>query len=345
MISIVVPIYNGEKYIEDCIKSIWRQTYQNWELIIIDNASTDDSFILCKDFACRDDRIQVLHQHYNIGVSVARNLGIEKARGKYITFIDVDDWVEDDYLERLLAMQKKKNADMVICEYNKVGDREREILKNQRRNKVNTANRATESPDKDTQETNKGKYHIKVYESKDYLERYFLKGNTHCWGVLFDRELLYGIYFPKGMSIGEDMLFLLEVAENAKTIVVTDYKGYYYYINESGAMNKKFTPGYMDQITCWEKALCKIRESYPELVARVESILVVSVLLVVGKLSELGKEERKQYIDEENKCYETFLKYGKKKEIQKFLPGGYPLKVFIYRYFPEVYIFLYGKLK
>ena len=343
MISIVVPIYNGENYIEDCVRSILSQTYQDWELILIDNASLDESLQVCKNFSCKDDRIQVLQQHRNMGVSAARNLGIEKARGEYITFIDIDDWVEPDYLERLVTLQQKKKADMVVCEYNKVYDNDRvpfkEQIKNQGKVVSQTQNHIEEVS------ADKINCQLKVYETKEYLEKYFLNGNTHCWGILFDRELLYGIYFPKGITIGEDMLFLLDVAQNARTIVVTNYKGYNYYINESGAMNKKFTASYMDQITCWERALKVIGEKYPLLITRVESILVVSVLLVIGKLSELDSEERKQYIEEESRCQETFMKHGTKKEIRKFLPQGYPFKVFVYRFFPKIYMNLYGKVR
>ena len=327
MISIVVPIYNGEKYIEDCIRSILLQTYQDWELILIDNASEDDSLGMCKEYARQDDRIEVLHQHRNVGVSAARNLGIEKARGEYITFVDVDDWITQDYLERLLYLLKEKKSDMVICKYTKVYDADRKQVEQ----------KSTIGPNDKIQGV--------IYNTKDYLENYFLNGNTHCWGVLYDRNLLDGINFPKGISIGEDMLFLLEVAEKAQSIVVTEYKGYFYYINESGAMKKKFTASYMDQITCWEKALQKVREMYPHLIAKVESILVVSVLLVVGKLAELDKKDRIAYKEQEAKCYAIFMEYAQKKEIRKYLPSGYPLKVCMYRFFPQVYISLYGRLK
>ena len=339
MISIIVPIYNGEKYIEDCLKSILVQTYTQWELILIDNASTDDSLQICKEYAAKDDRIQVFHQHHNKGVSVARNLGIEKARGDFITFIDVDDWVEADYLERLYAIQKKKNADMVVCEYQKAYDKDREILREifLKRMQARLSEKSDNREDKKCQ--------LKTYETKEYLEKYFLEGNTHCWGVLFERKLLDGIYFPKGMSIGEDMLFLLDASKNADTIIATNYKGYCYYINENGAMNKKFTSSYMDQIYCWERALEYINDGYSELAIKVESILVVSVLLVVGKLAQLDTSARKEYAKEEEECYKIFMKYAVKKDINKFLSAGYLPKVMLYRYLPKVYIYLYGKLK
>ena len=345
MISIVVPIYNGENYIEDCVRSILAQTYQDWELILVDNASEDSSLSKCKDFAAKDDRIEVLQQHRNMGVSAARNLGIEKTRGEFITFIDIDDWVNPDYLEKLMAIQQKKNAEMVVCEYSKVYDSDRELLRNQRKVNGNLVKQSLDSEHNIYQQTVETKNHLKMYDTKEYLEKYFLNGNTHCWGVLFDRNLLHGIYFPKGVSIGEDMLFLLEVAQNAKQIVVTDYEGYNYYINESGAMKKKFTASYMDQIICWERALKMVSDKFPQLIDKMESILVVSVLLVIGKMSELTDEERKQYIEEEHRCRETFMKYGTKKEIGKFLPKGYPTKIFVYRYFPKLYMSLYGKIR
>ncbi|MBR5597746.1 MAG: glycosyltransferase [Lachnospiraceae bacterium] len=337
MISIVVPIFNGEKYIKDCITSILLQTYVDWELLLIDNASDDDSLRLCKEYAVKDDRIQVLHQHRNMGVSVARNLGMEKARGEFVTFVDIDDWIEDDYLERLFAFQNQNKADMVICGYQKAFDKDRQVLQDRlKKQKENQA--CIENSIQKTE-------WFKAYNVEEYLEHYFLEGNTHCWGVLYQRQLLEGVQFPKGITIGEDMLFLLEIAQKTKNLVITDYKGYHYYINEAGAMKKKFTLSYMDQIVCWERALQKIEKNYPKLRVKVISIILVSILLVVGKISELTTDERKEYEMVEKKCYDTFLKYIKVKGVQKFLPKGYPIKVFIYQHFPLVYIKLYGSLR
>lgn len=100
MISIIVPVYNVEKHLEKCIKSIIGQTYQNWELILINDGSSDQSETICDEYAELDSRIRVYHQ-VNSGASVARNKGIELAGGKFITFIDADDWVEANYLEEV----------------------------------------------------------------------------------------------------------------------------------------------------------------------------------------------------------------------------------------------------
>ena len=325
MISIVIPVYNAEKYLNKCIDSVLGQTYPNWELILIDNGSTDDSMTICKEYAGKDNRITAIHQYQNKGVSVARNLGMQRCSGEFITFIDADDWVREDYLETLIRIQKAQLADMVICEYDFVYDEDR----------TKVSSKSQENED----------HKLRVYNTEQYLENYLLEGNPHCWGVLYKNTLLDHLNFPVGLTIGEDLLFILEAAMRAEKIVVTEYKGYQYYINTAGAMLKKFTPSFMDQIICWQKALQKIEETFPRLVIKVESILVVAVLLVVGKIAELDIEEKKQFKKEEKECYEIFMRYAKKKEIQRFLPKGYPLKVTLYRFFPKLYVFLYGTLK
>ena len=334
MISIVVPVYNGEKFIEDCIKSILGQTYPDWELILIDNDSEDHTLKICKEYARLDGRIQVFHQHKNRGVSVARNLGLERAAGAYITFIDADDWIEKDYLERLLYLLKKEDGSMVICEYEKVYEKDRLIFrqKNEKEEALPEQNRNLPTAG----ET------VRKFDKEEYLKEYFLEGNTHCWGILFKIGMLEEIHFPKDIAIGEDMLFLLKAAEKAEKIVISDYRGYRYFINENGAMNQKFIHSYMDQITCWERAAKVMESSYPALINKTESIILISILLVVGKLACLGKEERSQYIEEENKCYELFAKYVKKAEVVKYLDSGYKMKAFLYGHFPKLYLFLYG---
>ena len=112
-ISVIVPVYNAKKYLDSCIESILGQTYKNIQLILIDDGSTDGSSELCDDFARKDSRVTVFHQK-NTGVSSARNVGIEHAEGEYITFVDADDELKKDALERAVCFIKSQNADVVI---------------------------------------------------------------------------------------------------------------------------------------------------------------------------------------------------------------------------------------
>lgn len=329
MISIVMPVFNAEDYLKKSIESILHQTYPAWELILIDNGSEDYSLRICQEYAKKDERILVLHQYQNKGVSAARNLGMEKATGNYITFLDADDWVAEDYLETLIKAAKDTKADMLVCQFKKVYEADREQLG------VVTAeeNAETQLPVNE------------VYEREEYIKQCLLNGYTHCWGVLYKLSLLEGIRFPSKVTIGEDVLFLIDAVLQAERIVVTQYDGYRYYINENGAMNRKFTLSYMDQILCWQKAKEKLLDKYPVIEDKINSILVVSTMLVVGKLSALSKEELNDFQKEVEECRSIIQEYGNRKEIVKLLPQGYALKVKIFRSSPLLYMKMYGAWK
>ena len=111
-VSIVVPVYNAEKYLPKCIDSILNQTFKNFELILVNDGSKDNSLIICEDYKVSDRRIKVINKK-NEGVSIARNIGINSAKGKYIMFIDSDDWIESNMVEKMYdAIQ---NSDIAIC--------------------------------------------------------------------------------------------------------------------------------------------------------------------------------------------------------------------------------------
>lgn len=107
LISIVIPIYNAEKYLEECLNSIKNQTYKNFEVIMVNDGSKDDSETICKRFSEDDTRFRYLKKE-NGGVSSARNLGLDNVEGDYITFIDADDWIDENHLELLINSIKKK---------------------------------------------------------------------------------------------------------------------------------------------------------------------------------------------------------------------------------------------
>ena len=115
-ISIIVPIYNVEKYLPRCIESLMGQTYKNIEIILVNDGSTDNCRHICNDYKKRDNRIIVFHQK-NAGVSNARNTGLKVASGQFVGFCDPDDWVESKMYEEMLAAINKKNADIAICGY------------------------------------------------------------------------------------------------------------------------------------------------------------------------------------------------------------------------------------
>jgi len=341
MVSIIVPVYNGENYIENCVSSIREQSCSDWELLLVDNGSVDKSLEICKRLAAQDKRIRIFHEGANIGVSAARNLAMDKARGEYLTFVDADDWLRADFLEVLLGLWEEKRADMVVCGYEKRFRQDGEEAETEKKGGIRAGSTAGSLK---KQKVTKEAASVE-YTREAYLENYLLEGNTHCWGALYSRKLVEDIRFPEGLSIGEDLIFLLDASLKAEKIVVTDYTGYRYFINAAGAMEKPFTPSYMDQILCWQQAGEKLLAVYPQFAGKLGSILLVSTLLVVGKLARLSKAERKKYRNRERYCHQLVKENSKKKEVYAYLPKGYPLKVRFYRYFPQLYLLAYGRWK
>jgi len=326
-ISVIVPVYNASRYIDDCISSVKQQIYGNWELILIDNGSEDDSLALCQKASEGDLRIRVFQERINTGVSIARNLGMEKARGEYFTFLDADDRLKPEALERLLVLLTASGADFAVGGFERWTDRRSE-------GSQRTVDKIAEQ--KEAQPS------YQAYDSKAYLENCLLNGNTHCWGVLYRAKIREKAEFIQGLSIGEDVLFLLEAGLQSDQIAVTKEELYQYYMNAAGAMEKPFTPSYMDQILCWEKVRERVEAVAPRLLTKAESILLVSTLLVVGKLARLPGTEKRKYRMEEGRCREVVRQYAGKKEVLSLLPEGYGWKVRLYRYWPQLYLLLYG---
>lgn len=207
VISIIIPVYNGEKYIKKCIDSILKQTYSNFLLIVVDDGSKDHTREIIKEY--EDNRIKFIHTKH-FGVSNARNAGIDESSGKYITFVDADDEVSEDFLECLIN-NFGKSVDLAMCSYSKM-------------NKHYTNNKNT------------------IFINQKEAYKYILNKNIsgYVWNKLFLREIVIKnkIYFSTKLSMGEDILFVSEYLKYCKNIKVDFNKKYYYRTNENQVTNK-----------------------------------------------------------------------------------------------------------
>lgn len=135
MVSIVIPIYNAEKFLKKCVSSVLEQSYKDFELILIDDGSSDNSSVICSEFAECDSRVIFIHQN-NSGVSSARNCGLEAAKGEFIAFVDSDDYVEKDWLKLQINAMTANNADVAVCGI-KLGEKKKIVQKMRRARKRN----------------------------------------------------------------------------------------------------------------------------------------------------------------------------------------------------------------
>ncbi len=205
-ISVIVPVYNSEEYLSKCVQSILSQTYTNFELILVNDGSSDGSLQLCKKWADKDRRIIVIDK-INGGVSSARNAGIEKAVGNWITFIDSDDWVDVDFLEKLYClMQENKNVDIISTGIRYV------------------------YPDKNTEEVRLDSANCSLFNSAEFLSVLSQVLITSPVAKLYRRSIIVenDIIFPVGINIGEDRAFNLSYLQKCKNSVRNSYIGYNY---------------------------------------------------------------------------------------------------------------------
>ena len=324
-ISVIVPVHNGASYLEECIDSILAQDYEALEVLIVNDGSTDDTAgvceRLCGQYACL--RVITLP---DLGVSVARNRGLEQAEGDYIMFVDADDRLRPGVLAGLYRLAVQTDSDMAGCGFAAWGTSEEwERLRTEK-----------EMPQELT-----GAYAGKIYNGDCYLEENILRGNTRCWSKLYRRELIGQVRFREGLTIGEDMLFLVELLPRMRQAVETAYPGYGYYQNPVGAMQRPFTPAYMDQIYCWEMARELIVKREPSLAAQADAQIMVGVMLTAGKLALLsGKECRKakEYV---RVCHRKINGIADKKACYPYLPAGYGMKVRLFGCLPRLYVWMY----
>ena len=252
MISILVPVYNVEKYLRRCVDSILAQTYRNYEIILLDDGSTDRSGAVCDAYAAEHDCIRVIHQK-NAGVSQARNVLLAAARGEFITFLDSDDSLEPKCLETLLQDLRDTGADISICSWCEVSEEgiSTEITWDRKDEgfRIWTTEEAVK--------------HLLYQESID----------TNLWGKLYRREVLKDVVFPVGKAY-EDLAAAYQVFLKANGICYRPEALYRYTSNTKGISQSTFAPRRMDLIDNVEVMSADIGNRYPQYRAAAQARLL-----------------------------------------------------------------------
>ena len=208
LISIIIPVYNGEKYLRPCIDSILHQTYKHWELLLIDDGSKDTSGAICDEYAS-DPRISVVHKE-NGGQASARNQGVAMAKGEYISFVDCDDWIEADMYESMLQTMQEQQAEIIICGYLE------EYMNRQKRVRAD------------------GK--MVVYDATEAV-KLVLQGKigSYLWSMLFRREVVQE-QMPN-LNPYEDHATIFKWISHAHRVVVLHQAFYHYRQLESSSLH------------------------------------------------------------------------------------------------------------
>lgn len=292
-ISVIIPIYNVEKYVKKCIESVIAQTYSNLEIILVDDGSTDNCGEICDEYARRDVRIKVIHK-MNGGLSDARNAGLDMAVGEYIAYVDGDDYVSNDYIEVLYKILVLNNADISIGSFQYIfgGD--------------------TEKDDK-PQKTNVLAGSVLQWTSEETLHHMLQqrKITTSVCGVLSRSIYWERVRFPKG-KICEDLGTSYKIYSQAEKIVFTNQVIYYYLMRQGSIQNTKFSKEKMDELALALECQTFINNNYPDLESAAANRVVSSAFHILFSMKDDSEAfEESQELKRIIQSYRKQMIFGK----------------------------------
>ncbi len=285
LVSVIVPIYKVEAFLDRCVQSILNQTYSNLEVILVDDGSPDNCGRMCDEYALKDSRVRVIHKE-NGGLSDARNAGIAKATGAYITFIDSDDYVEADYVQVLYDTLKRGKAMMAISSHRVLYDGGMVLSK---------------GTDENT-----------VLDPATVLDRmlYHEDIDLSAWGKLYARQLWENVRFPKG-RLFEDAATTYKLMDKCSRIAVDSKETYNYIIRQNSISNNEFSPKKMDLIVSTGEMCRYVRSKYPKLAPAADRRLMYAYLSTLSQLAMSKKrfpKEQKELMSYIKKNGKTVLK-------------------------------------
>ena len=223
-VSILIPAYNVEKYLSQCLDSVCNQTYRDIEIIVINDGSNDNTWTILSQYAKKDTRIKSFSRE-NKGVAITRNELLDRATGDFVLFVDSDDWIEPDMISTLVEVCEKNSVELAMCR-NVIGD---------------------STPNKTSQD-------IIVWEGKTILEKFLehreLTGSL--WNKLIRRDLFDGIRFQPGIGYGEDAMVMWDILNRTEKIKYTKKELYHYRMNDTSISHQGLSESKMSVIPVWE---------------------------------------------------------------------------------------------
>ena len=326
-ISIIVPVYNVEKYISRCIESILCQTFTNFELILVDDGSPDNSVSICEKYMEKDARVSLIHKE-NGGLSSARNAGIDSAKGEYLLFVDGDDVIHPETLEILYSNLKDSNAQISIGNFCRFCDDKEVRFETIKENVVN------------------------IYSGIQVLEKLYDKNNASRYvsacGKLIQRSLFVDVRFPEG-RLFEDEFTTYLLYYRAERVSTMESVLYYYYVNDGGITENLTLQKYFDEYDAqWQRILFYKEKQLKEVYHK-----ALLMFLDSGQWTLIACREKKEEFDENRgnvfrKRYKEVLRWAHTEGILNFLKHydyyvlGNPEFVLFYR-IKRVLLLFYGR--
>lgn len=320
-ISVIVPAYNAERYLRECIRSIENQTYDNFNIILINDGSTDGTAEIIDELSREYDNI-ITANAGNMDIAAVRSMGLDMVDNEYFTFVDSDDRILPNLLQILMDTALETGADIVGSSF---------IQWSTKSEWETIIDSVAPNPNPPV-----------LYTPEEYLtKQVFGLNNSRCWSKLYKRSVVGDLHFEDGIVVGEDVLFVVRLLLQVSKIAELDYQGYAYYSNPSGAMLRPFNPRYMSQIRSWELIREETGRLAPESTVCATKNILISLILTAGKLALLSRSEQKKYQNCIDEIHSKLKLEAKDRVAYGMLPKGYQLKGYMFMTCPKMYLALY----
>ncbi len=311
LVSLVLPVYNIEEYLPTCMDSVLSQTYYNLQIILVDDGSTDGSPKLCDYYAQKDSRVLVYHKT-NGGLSDARNFGISKATGEFISFIDPDDFIDLDYVKYLVTLIDDYKTDLSICQH-----------------RVIFPNGEIKDLGFEGSEVMPSEIAIKRMLYHDVVD-------TSAWGKLYKRELFEGIEFPFGMNY-EDICTTYKLFDRSRSIACGNNSKYSYIIRSSSIVNGVFSIKKLDLIKTTDMMAIEVSYKYPDLIKGVVRRQVYARISTYNQMLKTSS-----YKKEKNEIVGYIRSNGRKVLIDKNAPLRDKIAIILLYFGTPIYNFVWS---
>lgn len=322
LISVMIPAYNAEKYIGRCLESLKNQTYSNIEIVIVNDGSKDNTQLICEEYVNKDSRFRLINQK-NGGEGAARNKGLSEAKGKYLCFVDADDYVYPEFVENMYKMKQEYQAGMVICGFTEL--KEQEII-------------------------NQTSGDIQIMNQEDAMEK-LLKEDSfkgYVWNKMFDMDIIRNnkLQFDKSLAVWTDVLFVFQYMLSIEKVIFNPKPMYYYiYVETSASHATNHLLGVeksYSAIRAKEQMIDTIPNNYDKVKKQISVRFVQSSLAVIRNIgyASARKREFKTYYQ---KCIQ-YIKYYRK-EAKSRLPKKDKILASMCTYCPAGLMMMYYVVK
>ena len=315
-VSIIVPVYNSEKYLDDTLESILAQDFKDIEVLLIDDGSTDNSGETCNKYSVKDSRFRVFHIP-NGGVSAARNYALDRIKGEYVLFVDADDLIKPEYVKCMVDIAVERESPIITC-------------------------RRMSGRYYTCDEFFRYKPNVNPLTVEIKLEQYRFTGKYRHDGidsVMYSSDLLKDLRFSEDLYIGEDTLFFAQALKKAGRLVFVEESYYYYRFHESSAINSTYQKKHETEIIARERVCELFRDQSKAFINECESVLAVRCM------KNYLRARKANYSDEEF-LQEVYIKaYRRKWNVLRSTGYGKRIKLrfLLFCFFPDVNMFFYSE--